>query len=148
MTFWGEVLKAVLGRGLLGVWSARGQSGLIGIKMKFQDHQPLISTSLGPVFCGQQFSSGGSLLPVKKDLGMYVSSSRLSGNWELGDSAVWLVYRLNYYQLPSQQLFFVSTSSHFLVIDCFLSFLFFNWNVIALECCVHLWYTIAWISSA
>ena len=79
----------------------------------------------------------------KKDLGMCVSSSWLSGNWELGDSVVWLVYRLNYYQLSSQQLFFVSASSHFLVIDCFLSFLFFNWNVIALECCVHLWYTIA-----
>ena len=40
-------------------------SGLIGIKMKFQGHQPLVSTSLGSVFCGQQFSSGGSLLPVK-----------------------------------------------------------------------------------
>ena len=38
----------------------------------------LVSTSLDSVFCSQQFSSGGSLLPIKNKLGMCVKPLAVS----------------------------------------------------------------------
>ena len=67
---------------------------LVGIKVKSQA-SPVFWFQMiwGLSACGQQFSSGGGLPPVKTTQEC-VSGLHLypSGNWEFGDFAMWLVY--------------------------------------------------------
>ena len=73
--------------------------GLVGIKVKSEVSSTFwFHLVWGLCSCGQQFSSGGGLLPIKtaqecvSDLYLY-----LSGNCEFSDSALWQNYNLNCY---------------------------------------------------
>ena len=77
---------------------------LVGIKLKFQVSPTfLFQPTQSLCTCGQQFLSGGGSASHKNNLGVLVSGLYLylSGNSEFGDSAIWQIYSLNCYQLPS-----------------------------------------------
>ena len=85
-------------QGVVSMWAVLG---LVGFKVKFQASAFWFQPVQGLCSCGQQFSSGGGLLPISAIQecvsGVYLY---LSENWEFSDSAMWQNYSLNYYQFP------------------------------------------------
>lgn len=75
--------------------------GLVGMKVKFRASSTFCFQPVQDLCsCGQQFLSGGGLLPVETTQ-KCVSGLHpyLSGNWEFGVS-MWWIFSLNSYQLP------------------------------------------------
>ena len=114
-----RILKAVWERGLQGTWSARAQfSDWLASRWSFELHGSGFSQS-GVTACGRQFSSGGEVCFLLKTTwecvsGLYVY---LSGNYELLILLCGGFMVLSDTSFPAWQLFFVSISSHFPIIN-------------------------------
>ena len=118
--FQGRYFKAMWGTGLQDAWSTHAQfSEGLAPKWSFKHHQhsgfnqsrvSLLRLAVF-VWCG----SASYKTTQECVSGLYLY---LLGNWEFGDSAMWLVYNLNCYQLVC---FFPQKS-----ILCFYLFIFHN----------------------
>ena len=96
--------------------------GLLASRWSFKHYQPPAFNKSRVYMLAVTSSHLVGAAYCKNDLGMYVKP--LSINFRelrVGESAMWQNYTLSCYQFPPLQLFFVSASSHFSIINSWVS---------------------------